>query len=1103
MFTTAQMSQMENVGFSTIPAVSCRAPALKDSLSCRSSISPQANAGTPRDFDSKKAKWTTSVRSQFFGTTSSLHGVSRAAVSENAFVPMRAEVQDASALKEATQLDPNGSLAGNRSASPVANEVEPVVKDGDLEGLLALSVKLEGPEVAVAEIERDEREIRSKVKVLSTVLDDVLKQSAGPTVLHAVDYLRKGFASLRKEDNPLKRAELMRFIHKLDAPTLTNIVRAFNVYFSLLSVAEEQVKYNSRRRAARNNSSSHPSWFGSFDHTVRLLHAQGTTKEQMQELLDQLEFHPVFTAHPTESRRRTTMEALRRIYKGVEKLENKALGTEEKRDILDKLQTEITLLWNTDELRPERPKVRDEVKNGLFYFRESVFAAVPQVYRTMQKALDEMYGPGLHVPTVLNFGSWIGGDRDGNPFVTHTVTDMALRLQNREVLREYKWRLEMLSHELSHSDTIAQISDELKASLEKDEAFAEKVFADSPSRYLHEPYRRKLFIMRSRIVEMLSVIEGVLEPKVQGTEVEVAKTKISENGYKSEDELLAELFMIRDSLVANGDALVADRKLTDIIRLVQTFGFHLMMLDIRQHSGVHGEAVAELFAKSLETAGQVAYEGLSEVERMAVLTKWIEAPTPLTFDFDDLSPQTRETMKVFDVMKQMKKEIGPRCLGSYVISMTTSASHVMEVLLMARLAGLVRLPSSPSPNGNGTAKPTWTCDIRVCPLFETIEDLQNMERVMTELLSHELYSQLLQASGQQQEIMLGYSDSCKDGGILASAWNLYVAQERITDLMDTFGIKVRLFHGRGGTVSRGGGPTHHAIMSQPPGTVRGHIKFTEQGEVITYKYGNQETALFELTVGMTGLMKASRTRKEAYSEYAQIMAELAAKGEAAYRELTSHPYFLDYFYESTPVSEIGLLNIGSRPSHRKQGDRSMGSVRAIPWVFGWGQSRTALGSWYGIGSALLKWRAEDPEGIHKYGRLAKIREMYESFPFFRAILSNVQMSMYKAEMNIAREYARLCKDPLVSDAIYNMVRGEYERTSNQMCLAAHIVSLMEEEPANALSISRRNAFLDPLNYIQLALLRRYRDLPRDEREVWLNSLLRTLNAISAGLRNTG
>jgi phosphoenolpyruvate carboxylase len=505
--------------------------------------------------------------------------------------------------------------------------------------------------------------------------------------------------------------------------------------------------------------------------------------------------------------------------------------------------------------------------------------------------------------------------------------------------------------------------------------------------------------------------------------------------------------------------------------------------------------VAELFAHAPNLPD---YDQLSEQERLEILSELLgQVGTPL-FYCDSLSPETRQTLEVFQVMARMREEVSPNAFASYVISMTHEASHVLEVMFLASFAGLA----------GHRADGSWHCDIRIAPLFETIKDLTRIETVLDLLLAQLAYRSLLEAAGGMQEIMVGYSDSCKDGGILASSWGLYQAQKKVVEITSRYGVDCRLFHGRGGTIGRGGGPIHDAILSQPPGTVHGEIKFTEQGEVLSFKYSNAETAVYELTVGVTGLLKASRCLVQETpadpQPYMEVMDALAETGERVYRQLTDHtPGFIDYFYEATPINELGALNIGSRPSHRKQADRSKYSVRAIPWVFSWSQSRHTLPGWYGIGSALEAWHQGDPE------RLQILRTLYREWPFFRALLSNSQMVLNKVDLGIAREYANLCDDPAVEERIFDDFQAEYHKSVRQILDVAEIDGLLADNPPLALSLARRNPYLDPLNHIQVALLKRHREaIAQAQREgatssPWLEPLLRSINALAAGMRNTG
>jgi len=930
-----------------------------------------------------------------------------------------------------------------------------------------------------------DRELRSRVRLFGDLLGEVLQEQAGAGLLNAVETLRKGYIRLRRQENPALRTRLLRLIEGLQPNELTYVIRAFNIYFSLVNIAEDSFEHKQRRRQARRQG---PLWFGSFSHTLQEFHDQGVTAEELQALLNQTLYLPVFTAHPTEAIRRTVMQALRRLFLTDEKLNDMRLTREERADIIQELKRQIQVLWKTDEVRLHKPTVEDEIRNGLYYFRASLFDAVPQTYRYLEKAVRRVYGAGPGAPNItvpgglLRFGSWIGGDRDGNPFVTPATTVTALRLHMREALVAYLRRVEELGYLLTHSERLCSFSPALIESLRADEAHYPAAFAENPRYYLHEPYRRKLGFMRHRLKLNLAA----LAQRMEDATVEASEQRL---GYADEQELLSDLLLIRDSLIASNDASLAEGRLKDLIRLIETFGFYLMQLDIRQESTRHADAICEI-GKVLPEP--VDYAALDEAARQEFLSRALESPPP-QLARDKLSTDTRETLEVFETMQRMRREVSANAFGNYVISMTHTASHILEVMYLAWLAGLA------GKNGD-----EWFCDIRISPLFETIDDLNHIEDVLTRLLDNDTYLTLLNRSCKCQEVMLGYSDSCKDGGILASNWSLYEAQKKIIAIGDRHRIRVRLFHGRGGTIGRGGGPTHEAILSQPPGTVHGEIKFTEQGEVLRYKYSNAETAVYELAMGLTGLLKASmaviKPHAEDRRDYMGIMDELTRLGEASYRDLVDHtPGLFDYFYEVTPVTEIGLLNIGSRPSHRNRQDRSKSSIRAIPWVFGWAQSRHTLPAWYGLGTALEQWRAGNP------ARLATLQSMYREWPFFRALLSNIQMSLFKGEMNIAREYIRLAADRQAAEAIFGKILDEYRRTVTQVLNVCGIQLLLEESPSLGLSLFRRNPYIDPLNNIQVTLLARYRDasLDEDQRERWLQPLLRSINAVASGMRNTG
>jgi phosphoenolpyruvate carboxylase len=930
-----------------------------------------------------------------------------------------------------------------------------------------------------------DQQLRSRVKLLGHLLGNVLLTQAGAKVYDAVEKLRTGFISLHKHENPLKRAQLMAMIEALEPHTLTLVVRAFSTYFSLVNIAEEASQLQQRKRLLRQHQVL---WKGSFESALVDFRNLGMNADQVQTLLNKMAYVPVITAHPTEAKRRSILYALRRTFLTNEKLSDTRLGKEQRQNVIDELETQIQILWRTDEVRESRPQVRDEIKNGLYYFRESLFEAVPQIYRNLECRVREQYSEShITVPSFLHFGSWIGGDRDGNPNVKPETTELALRLQHETILEEYVRRLTEVFKQLTHSSQLFTPSAEFAKSLKQDEHLRFEVFTTKPTVHRQMPYRRKVAFMRYRLQQNLNRVRAHLDGSWQNDEP-------YRNAYPTEKELLNDLYLIRDSLYSHGDQNIADLVLKDLIRLVESFGFYLLHLDVRQESTRHSETVAEILKQIDEKSD---YMALSETERLSLLSGLIRQPHGnFALDIKELSDPNRETVEVFETMHRMYDEISPDAFSNYVISMTHEASHIMEVMWLGSLVGLA---------GGCDKDGDCFCNIRISPLFETIEDLQHIDSVLTRLFEDPIYRQLLTRSGNQQEVMLGYSDSCKDGGIMASSWMLFEAQRKVIELADAYGIECRLFHGRGGTIGRGGGPTYESILAQPEGTVHGQIKFTEQGEVLSNKYSNAETAVYELTMGITGLMMATRysvieAEHTTTPERMAIMRELMQTGEQSYRDLTDRTEgFLDYFYEATPVSEIALMNIGSRPSHRKKGDRSKSSVRAIGWVFGWAQSRHTLPAWYGIGSALEKWIGGVPE------RLARLQKLHREWPYFRALLSNTEMAMYKADIITAEEYSELCLNEDTRTRVFSMVRDEYKRTLELTLEVAEMNSLLDDNPALSLSLMRRDPYLDPLNHIQIMLLKRYRDesLSEEERAGWLDPLLRSINAIAAGMRNTG
>ncbi len=933
----------------------------------------------------------------------------------------------------------------------------------------------QGIRAVVDQDEVYENELLKRVRLLGSLLGNVIKEQAGEAIFELVETLRFGFVRLHEQEELKRRAELEDMIAALNPQQLTHVIRAFNLYFFLFNAAEEQFLHEQRERNT---------WSGSFYECFSKLKAQGMSAAELETFLQGISYTPVLTAHPTESRRQSVQEILRKIFNNLQKISTPELaqGLTKRREQV--LMRHIRLLWFTNEMRPNRLRVLDEINNGLRFYHDSLFRAVPLLYREAENALVQVYPDAeFDIPPLLNFGTWIGGDRDGNPHVTTEVTVLALRRQHATVLEFYLNQLKDLSALLTHSEAFCSFSPALLDSLAQDQASLPDCLEEFAYHHAHEPYRHKLLYIKRRLELRYIAIQDAL----QGGRFEPPP-----QAYSKSAEFIEDLRLIQSSLRANGDPESAEGKLKNIIRLVQTFRFHLARLDLRQESTRHTQAVNEL----LTTAGiQADYAQLPEAKKIALLTDLLQQP-PLQVKFDSFYNAAQDVVDLFFAIADAHHDISGRALGSYIISMAHTASHVLEVLLLAHQAGLVQQQAE-----------GWICDIRVTPLFETVEDLKQCETVMSNLFNSPMYRDILKAESSIQEIMLGYSDSAKDGGILAAHWQLYDAQKRLNQLAAQHNIKLRLFHGRGGTVGRGGGPTHQAILAQPPQTVSGEIKITEQGEVIAFKFSYPPTAAYELTTGITALVLATQnTRNPPAAErldFLGIMDALAKYAELAYRDLTEHTDgVLDYFYEVTPVSEIAKLNIGSRPSYRKQGDRSKASIRAIAWVFSWAQSRQTLPAWYGLGTALEQWRADAPE------RLARLQQMYNDWPFFYNLLNNVQFALIKSDMNIAARYAgRLAKERQQSRVIFEKIQQEYNRCVLQVLNITGSQQLLENSYYLARSQYNRNPYLEPLHHIQIVLLERTRQLIKDGQEdaaqAWMPPLLRTIHAIAGGMRNTG
>lgn len=909
--------------------------------------------------------------------------------------------------------------------------------------------------------------LTERIELLSQLLYQVIEEHEGADMLELIQSLTQGFAEQRQQFNAQRQQQLLDAIESLDLSQVTIVLHALTTFFHLLNIAEEHHQHVERNLTTFADDTY---WDKSFTHTLREFKQQGKTPAEVQALLQRLDYRPTFTAHPTEAKRQTVLEALDRIHRCNQLLDSEKLNAQKKQDVERRLKALIQIFWKTESLRAEKPTVADEVENVLYFFRSSIFSAVTKVYRNAERALRVVYPEvqtAWNLPCFIRFGSWVGGDRDGNPFVTPDFTRYALRRQKNTVLQEYIQRVDELANVLTHDESMCEISAELRTALISDEPMLELALGDAQL-FASEPYRRKLKCIQYRLQQTILPEKALYR-------------------YQSETEFLLDLQLIEQSLKQHGDGNLTTGSLLDLQRLVTTFGFFLAHLDVRQESSLHTQAVIEMCHED--------YANFSEQEKCAWLSEQLESEQVYSYHTNKLSTQSQDIMAVLRLMLEMQQEISEDCFGSYVISMAKTASHVLEVAFLAKQCGLI-----------GYQQGELFCLIHVSPLFETVKDLEASEAQLTALFSQPVYTKMLQAVAAKktqlklsQEVMLGYSDSCKDGGILASSWNLYRAQQRIMQVARAHDIDCILFHGRGGTIGRGGGPTHQSILAQPLGTVDGRIKFTEQGEVLSFKYNFRDSAVYELTVGLTGLMKASATNHAITDadEFVAMMDELVSAGEASFRDLTDdNPETMQYFYETTPSKGIALLNIGSRPSHRKQADFSKSSIRAIGWVFGWSQARQNVPGWFGVGAALSQ-ALQSPE------KRALLQRMNKEWRYFNTFLSNTQMTLAKSELHIAKHYASLCSDQAIGESVYQQIDAEFQRSCQAVLTVVGEQQLMSDFPEVHQSIAFRHAYLDPMNYLQVMLLKRMAGESDIKQSQWLRPTLLSINGIATGLRNTG
>ena len=889
------------------------------------------------------------------------------------------------------------------------------------------------------------RDLQADVQTLNTLLGDVLAAQASPAAFESVERVRQQAVDARQEQGE-PGAALRETLTGLDSEKQEVLARALATYFELRNLAEERERVRAIRERGESGTLA-----DSLAATVEWFIEQDVPPERVGQVLGDTLIEPTFTAHPTEARRKTTKAKLRSIAGHLETLDEHRLTEREQTGVERALEADVTTLWRTSQIRERRPEVLDEALNVQWYLENVLFDVVGTVYEELERRLGDSF-PETDVPKLFEFRSWAGSDRDGNPHVTPEVTADTLERQRRVVLERYRAQLKSLSGVLSHSGPVPG------------EAFAERLAADRErlptvarevrERYPDEPYRQKLKLMRERIERVGDVRQG---------------------GYDDADELLADLSAIAASLRADGSGVVVDESVEPLVRQVDTFGFTLASLDLRDHRENHTETVAAVFGRV-----GVDYESMDEPDRVATLTDAIQQSSPVVDvgDHDTFMGTPGRVLSRFDALADWHREYGVDAIDTYCISMTEEPSHVLEVLFLADQAGVVDLPEY--------------CGLDIVPLLETRSALSGARRIMGTLFQNEAYAAALAARDDIQEVMLGYSDSNKENGFLAANWSLYRNQRRLADITDDHDVELRLFHGRGGSISRGGGAMNEALLALPPETVTGQVKFTEQGEAIAEKYANPEIAARNLEQMLDAQLRARHrsltgTGADPPAEWHDILDTAATAARTAYRDLLSTEGFVSYFEQATPIPVIEDLNLGSRPASRS-GERTVEDLRAIPWVFSWTQARCILPGWYGLGTGLETALAEGCS-------VDRLQTLYEEWPFFRTMLDKAALALARTELDIASKYADLAGE--LRFDFFPRIEAEYRRSVR---LVREITGRDRLPPKEwvARSLDRRNPYVDPLNLLQIELLDREELTDREERTLRL-----TVKGIAAGMKSTG
>ena len=940
-----------------------------------------------------------------------------------------------------------------------------------------------------AVIREQDRPLVDDIRLLGRLLGEVIREQEGRPAYDLIEKIRQLSVSFRRHDDAQADRQLKRVLGRLSDDQAVSVIRAFTYFSHLANLAED--RHHIRRRLFHERAGHRQP--GSLANAFDRLDAAGVKPAKIAQSLKNSHVSPVLTAHPTEVQRKSILDAERAIADLLTQRDTILARGQDQRQAQEladnqaRIKARIVQLWQTRLLRFTKLAVMDEIENALGYYQSTFLTQVPKLYGQIERALG-----GREIAPFFKMGQWIGGDRDGNPNVNAQTLRQALRRQSEVAIRHHLTQLHYLGAELSMSALLVPVGAAMQALADR-----------SPDRDAHredEPYRRALTGMYARLAATLKQVTGT----------EAFRHAIApQDPYPDSASLLSDLRTIRESLVANHAIALVHERLDEVIRSVQVFGFHLATVDLRQSSDQHEIVVAEL----LKTAGVHAdYASLEEEARVALLTSALQDPRVLRVPQAQYSELTNKELAVFEAALEVRQVYGEAAVRQYIVSHTETVSDLLEVYLLQKEAGLMNGPLGDSL-GDLSAQSTKAA-LNVVPLFETIEDLQRSPVIMRDLFAVPGILDLLKHSGGEQEIMLGYSDSNKDGGIFTSTWALYQAERALVGVFESLDKKhrltMRLFHGRGGTVGRGGGPSYEAILAQPPGTVRGQIRLTEQGEIIGSKYANPQIGRRNLETLVAATLESTLLEDTITipDEFLETAQRLSDESFTAYRALVyDNPAFAPYFFESTPIGEIAQLNIGSRPAARPKAGAAkprIEDLRAIPWGFSWGQCRLTLPGWLGFGAAVTAFLASPPEGLKKREALALLQRMYQEWPFFKALISNIDMVMAKSDLALASRYASLVSDKRVRDKVYGELEQQWKLTRHALTMITGNKSLLTGNPALARSIKHRFPYIDPLHHLQVELIRRLRQSeaqPASERAK--RGVHIAINGIAAGLRNTG